>query len=161
MRRPPAWLRWLASFAVAAALLVGLIAFVDHNNGNGLAHESPKAAARLNREAELVVESDQAPHVAHLRVNTTAAVVAAIRRDMLSRIARGDAGAPLQHVRCHGYGSSGTDRGLHCVALAAGVNYPYEAVLDTGTRTVAFCKHDAPPVPSQNIPVSRRCRLPS
>lgn len=159
--QPPAWLRWLASFAVAAALLIGLIAFVSHNNGNGNANETPKGEARLNREAELVVKSDQAPHVVALHGATQAAVVQAIRTNMRSRIASGDAGAPLQRVSCRAYGSAGVKRGLHCTAVAANVNYPYEAVLDTATRTVAFCKHDAPPVPSQNIPVSVRCRLSS
>jgi hypothetical protein len=160
LRRPPLWLRWALSLGVAAVLAVGLIEWVSHHNGNLLAHESPKAAERANREAEIVVSQDQAPQRVTLAAGASqAAVTRAIRHAMTVRIGRGDAGAPLQQVRCQTIGTRGARTGYRCRATAAGVGYPYQAVLERRTRTLTFCKHDAPPVPSMNIPVSPRCRL--
>jgi hypothetical protein len=160
LRRPPMWARWTLSLGVAALLAVGLIVFVSHHNGNGLAQESPKATERLNREAEIVVSQDQAPHVVTLAAGTPqAAATRAIRHEMTARIAKGQAGAPLQHVRCTALKTRASATGYRCRATAAGVAYPYEAVLNRRTLTLTFCKHDAPPAPSMNIPVSRRCRL--
>jgi hypothetical protein len=160
LRRPPIWMRWALSLGVAAVLAVALILFVSHHNDNLLAHESPKAAERANRLAEIVVSQDQAPHRARLAAGASRGAVArAIRRDMTVRIAKGQAGAPLQGVRCTTVGTRASDTGYRCRATAAGVGYPYQAVLDRRTRALTFCKHDAPPVPSMNIPVSPRCRL--
>ena len=160
LRPPPMWARWALSFGVAALLAVGLIAFVSHHNGNGLATESPKAAERLNREAEIVVSQDQAPHVVRLAAGAPrAALTRAIRHEMTARIATGQADPPLQRVVCTETGHRQSATGYRCRAIAAGVVYPYQAVVDSAKRRVTFCKHDAPPVPSMNIPVSRRCVL--
>jgi hypothetical protein len=160
LRRPPMWVRWVLSLSVAALLAVALIVFVSHHNDNLLAHESPKAAERANRLAEIVVSQDQAPHRVTLAAGTLPVAVAhAIRHDMTVRIAKGQAVGPLQRVRCASAGTRASDTGYRCRATAAGVGYPYQAVLDRRTRTLTFCKHDAPPVPSMNIPVSPRCRL--
>ncbi len=160
LRRPPLWLRWVLSLAVAAALAVALIVFVSHHNDNLLAHESPKAAERANRLSEIVVSQDQAPHRVTLAAGSSRAAVAhAIGHDMTVRIASGRAVGPLQRVRCAAAGTRARDIGYRCRATAAGVGYPYQAVLDRRARTLTFCKHDAPPVPSMNIPVSPHCRL--
>ena len=154
------WVRWALSLGVAALLAVGLIVFVSHHNDNLLARESPKAAERANRLAAIVVSQDQAPHRVTLVAGTSrAAVVQAIRHAMTVRIATGGAVGPLQGVRCATAGTRASEIGYRCRATAAGVGYPYQAVLDRRTRTLTFCKNDAPPVPSMNIPVSRRCRL--
>jgi hypothetical protein len=160
LRRPPMWLRWVLSLAVAAALAVALIVFVSHHNDNLLAHESPKAAERANRLSEIVVSQDQAPRRVTLAAGSSRAAVArAIRHDMTVRIATGGAEEPLQRVRCATAGTRASEVGYRCRATAAGVGYPYQAVLERRTHTLTFCKHDAPPVPSMNIPVSPRCRL--
>ncbi len=160
LRRPPMWVRWTVSLGVAALLAVALIGFVNHHNGNGLANESPKATERANREAEIVVSQDQAPHVVTVAPGAAhAAVVHAIRQDMTTRIANGQAGSALQRVRCTRIAGRGADTGYRCRATAAGVGYPYDAVLNRSANRLTFCKHDAPPVPSMNIPVSRRCQL--
>jgi hypothetical protein len=160
LQRPPMWARWVLSFGVAALLAVGLIVFVNHHNGNGLARESPKATERANREAAIVVSQDQAPHLVRLAAGVSRAAVAeAIRHDMTVRIGKGQAGAPLQRVRCTTIGNRASATGYRCRATAAGVGYPYQAVADRATHQLTFCKHDAPPVPSMNIPVSRRCVL--
>lgn len=160
LQRPPMWARWVLSVGVAALLAVGLIVFVSHHNDSGLARESPKATERANREAEIVVSQDQAPHVVRLAAGVSRAAVAeAIRHDMTVRIGKGQAGAPLQRVRCTAIGNRASATGYRCRATAAGVGYPYQAVADRATQELTFCKHDAPPVPSMNIPVSRRCAL--
>jgi hypothetical protein len=159
LRRPPMWVRWALSLGVAALLAVALIEFVSRHNDNLLAHESPKAAERANRESEIVVSQDQAPHRVTLTDTSRAAVARAIRHDMTVRIAKGQAVGPLQHVHCVTAGTRASDTGYRCRATASGVGYPYQAVLDHRTRALTFCKHDAPPVPSMNIPVSPRCRL--
>jgi hypothetical protein len=160
LRRPPMWVRWALSLGVAALLVVGLIVFVSHHNDNLQANESPKAAERANRESEIVVSQDQAPHVVTIASRTPrAAVTGAIRHAMTVRIANGQAVAPLQHVSCRATVTRASATGYRCRATAAGVGYPYQAVLNRRTHALTFCKHDAPPVPSMNIPVSARCRL--
>lgn len=160
LRRPPMWVRWALSLGIAALAAVALVGFVSHHNDNLLAHESPKAAERANREAEIVVSQDQAPQVVTIAPGTPrAAVTRAIRHAVAVRIANGQAGAPLQHVSCQTTVTRARATGYRCRAIAAGVGYPYQAVLNRRTRTLTFCKHDAPPVPSMNIPVSPRCRV--
>lgn len=160
LRRPPMWVRWVLSLGVAALLAVALIVFVSHHNDNLLANESPEAAERANRESEIVVSQDQAPHVVTIAAGTPrTAVTRAIRDAMNARIANGLAGAPLQHVSCRTTVTRASATGYRCRATAAGVGYPYLAVLNRRTHALTFCKHDAPPAPSMNIPVSPRCRL--
>jgi hypothetical protein len=159
LRRPPMWVRWALSLGVAAALGVGLVVFVSHHNDNLPAGGRPKAEERANLESEIVVSQDQAPHVVTIAADTPRAVIQAIRHAMTVRIANGQAVGPLQHVRCTTTGTHAGATGYRCRATAAGVGYPYQAVLNRRTRTLTFCKHDAPPVPSMNIPVSPRCRL--
>ena len=48
------------------------------------------------------------------------------------------------------------DKGFGAV-VAGGVTYPFLGVADPRARRVTYCKRDQPPVPSDNIPVSRRC----
>jgi hypothetical protein len=159
-RRPPMWVRWALSLGVAAALAVGLVVFVSHNNDNLPAGGRPKAEEQANLESEIVVSQDQAPHVVKIAAGAPrAAVTQAIRHAMTVRIADDQAGAPLQQVSCRATGTRASATGYRCRATAAGVGYPYQAVLNRRTRTLTFCKHDAPPAPSMNIPVSPRCRL--
>jgi hypothetical protein len=153
------WARWVLSFGVAAALVVGLVVWVDHHNGNGLATQSPAALARANREADIVVAQDQVPHVIRLRsaANPQAAFVRAVRADMTQRINRGIIEGTLQHLTCNRHGGTHGTLGFSCAAIVQGVNYPYVGVVHVAARQLIYCKRDEPPVPSQNIPVSRRC----
>ncbi|MGO9956998.1 MAG: hypothetical protein ACLP50_13635 [Solirubrobacteraceae bacterium] len=153
----PLWARWALSFAVAAALLVSLVVFVDHNNNpNSLASQNPAAVVRANREAETLVAQDQAPRVAVAAtgLDPRAALERAVRADMTQRLQSGQIDGPLQSVRCAGHGSR---PGFSCAAMAASVNYDYLGVVDVHARRVTFCRRDPPPVPSENVPVSRRC----
>jgi len=159
--RPPLWARWVLSFAVAIVALVALIVFVDRHNNDNLATQSPKAVARANREAEIVVAQDQAPHVLALRSvsDPRAAFTRAVRNDMNYRINRGIIDGNLDHVRCSRNGRRGGTLSFNCVATADQVNYQYMGVVHLAARQLIYCKRDAPPVPSMNIPVSSRCDL--
>jgi hypothetical protein len=159
--RLPLWARWALALGIAAVLAVALVVYVDHHNTDSLAPESPTAAVRANREAEIVVAQDQAPHLARLSPMTTgqAGFADVIRADMNRRIASGQIGGPLRRVSCRGDGSSARQSGFSCTAAAGGFNYAFVGVLDDRARRVTYCKRDPPPVPSENIPVSRRCTL--
>jgi hypothetical protein len=159
-RRPPLWLRWALSLSVGAALILGLVLFVDHNNSDALAPESPAAEVRVNREDEIIVAQDQAPHGARVRSGTAplAAIERAVRAETAQAIAKGQLDGPLQRTRCTPTGSStATRRTFRCTVTASNVNYQFDGVVDIQARQLTYCKRDAPPVPSQNIPVSPRC----
>lgn len=152
----PLWARWALSIVVAIALLVGLVVFVDNNNANSVAPQNPAAVVRANREAETLVSQDQAPQVVTIATGTGGrdAVARAVRGDMTARINAGQIEGPLARVRCV---AAGGGSAYSCTAIAARVNYDYLGVADPTARRVTFCRRDPPPVPSVNIPVSRRC----
>ena len=59
--RPPLWLQWVASIVVAAAVIFGLVRFVQSNTDNQITTESPAGEVQADREAEILVGQDQAP----------------------------------------------------------------------------------------------------
>lgn len=146
-------------FGIAAALVVGLVVWVDHHNTDGLATQSPAALARANREATIVVAQDQAPHVIRLRsaAHPGAAFARTVRAEVNGLVDRGIIDGTLQHVACDRHGGGGDTLGFSCKAVVDGVNYPFVGVVHVTARQLVYCKRDEPPVPSQNIPVSRRC----
>lgn len=151
------WARWVLCVAVAALLLAGLVLFVDSNTTpDAVAPQNPSAVIRANREAETLVAQDQAPRVATVPAGAgaPAGVERAVRGDMTQRINAGQIEGPLDRVRCVG---AGARTAFSCTATAAGVNYDYLGVADLRARRVTFCRRDPPPVPSENVPVSRRC----
>ena len=157
--RPPLWARFALSIGAGVILLLALIVFVDHNNNNAEATQSPAAVARADREAEVVVSQDQAPHVAAVAAGVAArpAMVKAVRAAMTRMIDNGTIDGPLTRVACTGAGAHSGRLALRCTGVAAGVNYPFLGVVDLRARQLTYCKRDAPPVPSLSIPVSRRC----
>ncbi len=159
--RPPLWARWGLSLLVAAAAVVALIAFVHHNSNNSLAHVGTAAERRASREATVVVGQDQAPRTIRLAAGTAVGpqLVAAVRGDMGHRIATGNIDGPLQRVHCARTGGHASAVGYSCDAHANGVSYPFLAVATPTRHRAVYCKRDVPPVPSENIPVSRNCRL--
>jgi hypothetical protein len=158
--RPPLWARWVLSLGAGIIVLVALVLFVEHNSNNSQATQSPGAVARANREAAVVVAQDQAPHVVALNPGSSAraAVTRAIRADMTTMINNGIIEGPVSRAACAQTGGHSGRLAFSCTAVAAGVNYPFLGVVDTQGRQVTYCKRDEPPVPSMNIPVSRRCR---
>jgi len=158
--RPPLWLQWVLSLLVAAAVIFGLVRFVQSNTANQITTENASGEAQENREAEILVAEDQAPHTVRLPAHTVvaAAVNHAIRADMTTMIGQGSLDGPLQHSSCAASGSTGkAGQTFSCTVSAAGVSYPFVAVVDAHARTIVFCKRDPPPVPSQNVPLSPRC----
>ncbi len=160
-RRPSLRMRWALSLAIGVAVLVALVLFVEHNNNNSEASGNAHALARENHEAEVVIGEDQAPQMVRLTPGQSvrAAAVAAVGGDMRHRIAIGNLNGPWQGVRCTQGAVRGARRAVSCTARAADVRYPFVGVVNTDTRTLVYCKQDLPPIPSENIPVSARCRL--
>jgi hypothetical protein len=158
--RPPLWARWVISLGAGLILLLALILFVEHNSNNSEATQSPSAVVRANREAEVVVSQDQAPHVAVVPAGAgaQAAIARAVRSDMTKLIVGAIVDGPLTRVGCTRAGTHAGQPAFRCTAVAAGVNYPFLGVVDLATRRVTYCKRDVPPTPSLNIPVSPRCR---
>jgi hypothetical protein len=158
--RPPLWARWVLSLGAGLIVLVALVLFVEHNSNNSEATQNPAAVARANRQAEIVVAQDQAPHAVALRpgARPRAAITRAVRADMNTMINNGIIEGPVSRTACAQTGGHGGRLAFSCSAVAAGVTYPFLGVVDTEGRQVTYCKRDAPPVPSMNIPVSRRCR---
>ncbi|HEY2321208.1 MAG TPA: hypothetical protein VGH67_23060 [Solirubrobacteraceae bacterium] len=153
------WAKWVLSFGAAAILLVALIIYVDHHNTDSPPSQNLAAQSRANREAELVVARDQAPHVIRLAsgLSAQAGMTRTVRAAMSGLIDKGIVEGPLQHVRCTPHRAGGR-LGLSCVATANDVNYDFVGVADPPARRLTYCKRDEPPVPSMNIPVSARCQ---
>jgi hypothetical protein len=153
-------LKWVLSIVVAVAALVALVRFVQSNTANQITTESPAGAEQANREAEILVAEDQAPHTARLRGHTApaAALNRAIRADMARMIAQGSLDGPLQRSSCAPTGAPGkAGQRFSCAVSAAGVSYPFVGVVDARARTIVYCKRDPPPVPSQNVPLTPQC----
>ena len=64
---------------------------------------------------------------------------------------------PLIRVTCTGTGTHAGRPAFRCSAVADGISYPFFGVVNLRARRVTYCKRDAPPVPSLNIPLNRRC----
>jgi hypothetical protein len=158
---PALWMRWAISIVVGAAVVVALIAFVDHNNNNSEAKGSTNSLEREYRYAQAVIGAEQAPHIVAVVRGQAAGVAfaAAVRADMRHRIKTGNVSGRLQRVRCHAAGSQAGRVAYRCVAVAGNVNYPYVGVFTKATKHVTYCQRDAPPIPTERIPVSARCTL--
>jgi hypothetical protein len=158
--RIPLLVRWGICLLIGVAVVVALVAFVSHNNGNGLAHISAKNSAREARQAQIIIGQDQAPRTVHVRGHdAVAALVAGVRHDMRRRIATGNLDGPLRSVRCGRSGARGGRIGYHCLAEADGVRYPFLAIFTPAAHRAAYCKKDFAPQEGENIPVSARCLL--
>jgi hypothetical protein len=159
--RLPIWQRFALAASIAVALLVALVLYVDRHNTNSPPSTNPAGEVSANREAEILVAQDQAPHVVGLAfgLRAQAALTRAIRADMTRRISTGALEGPLQRVQCRASGpAKGPRRAFSCNVLAGSVGYPFLGVADLRTRQVTYCKRDPPPAPSDNVPVSPRCR---
>jgi hypothetical protein len=148
------------SIAVAIGAVVWLVRFVDDNSNNEPANENPAAAAQANKEAEIIVSQDQAPHIVALAtgIKPRLALERAVSAEMTGMIAHGELDGPLQRTSCATAPSREKLRlAFNCTVIASNVHYPFVGVVDVKTRQITFCKRDPPPVPAENIPVSARC----
>jgi hypothetical protein len=159
----PLWSRWLLSVIVAIGVLVLIVVFVQSHNSDAPENGTPAQQARANHEGEIVVEEDQAPHVARFAAGLApaTAITRVVRAYVAGQVARGTLDGPLQHSSCKAVGAHrpGGSLPFSCTVQAASVTYPFLGVVDVRDNRVTYCKHDPPPVPSENIPVSRRCRV--
>jgi hypothetical protein len=156
----PLWLRFALSLGVVVILGVALVLFVEDNGPDTPASSDPAAVVRANREAEILVSQDQAPHVVRLSGRGTPAkeLEHAVRSDIADLISTGQISGPLGRVACTPTAArASARRGFRCSVVADQVSYPFLGVVDTRTRRIIYCKRDPPPVPSENVPVSSRC----
>lgn len=159
---PPIWVRMVLALGVAAALLIALVRFVQANSGNTQPIVSPANANQEASEAAIVITQDQAPVTVRLRAGAVPqmAITDAVRTDIAARIAHRQLDGPLRRVSCRQTRTGRGGRiGFSCTAVADGIGYPFLGVADVRTRSLSYCKRDPAPVPSQEIPVSGRCRV--
>jgi len=162
-RERPLWARWvltLVGFAVVGTIAV--IVFTNENGkDDGPQPESPAEVREANRESQLVVEQDQAPHTVRLAVGASAqaALTRAIADNMRARIARREIDGPMEGARCapSGSGESATTQGFRCTVTAAHVGYPFAGVVDHRTGAITWCKRDPAPSAQTAVPLSPRC----
>ncbi len=162
-RHPPLWARWLLTiFAFAVLILAAMIVIHDNSEGTSSPTKSEREAeVEANREGNVVIEEDQAPHTAPLRGGAPPliALERVIAGDARGRVQAGNLTAPFQGVHCKAKGAVGPNQTFSCTVHAAGVAYPYLAVFDKRTRQFTWCKVDPPPVSgAPEVPVSARCR---
>ena len=158
------WLQWLLPFAVATAVVIALVEFVNHQTNNVpaiAAVSSPKAIAEENREDTILVREQQAPHVVKLTPGQSPAqgIHAAVVRYMTHQISIGSMDGPIRSSSCRAAGGTSSRQSFHCqvTASAQRVTYPFYGVVAPASGVITYCQRVAPPVPSMNVPVSRRC----
>lgn len=158
--RPPLRLQWVLSIVVVVAAIVALVRFVHSNTASQLTTESAAGLAQENRESEILVAQDQAPHTVRLPAHTAAATAVnrAVRADMTRLIHERTLDGPLQHSSCAPTGPARKPgRTFSCTVSAAGISYPFVGVVNVRARTIVICKRDPAPVASQNVPLSPDC----
>lgn len=162
VRHTPLWARWLLTILAFVVLILVGRGFVHNGEGaSGPTSAERRAESEANREGDIVVEEDQAPHTAPLGsgVSTRVALEHAIAADVHNRIQSGELTGPFQGVRCTTSGSPhGGRQAFHCTVRSASIAYPFLAVLDQSTHQLTWCKVDPPANGATAIPVSPRCR---
>lgn len=155
----PLWLRWFLSVVVAAVVLILVVRFVQSHNSTVTASQTPSGLARANAESTVVVKQDQAPHVAGLKpgLSPVSGVASAVKADIDDSVNQGFINGPIQSSKCKSLSPHGHTLRFSCTVVAANISYPFLGVVDPSAHRITYCKKDEPPVPSQNIPVSRRC----
>ncbi len=157
------WLQWLLPFSIAALVVVALVVFVHHqtNDVPQIANVTSKSAiVEQNREDTLIVQQQQAPHVVKLRVGQPGEVGlrAAVVKYINSQVSHGAMPGPVKSSVCRTLTGGTTARQLfRCDVTAADVTYPFDGVVEPAASAITYCQRVAPPVPSMNIPVSKRC----
>ena len=156
----PLWVRFTISSTIAVVLLVALVVFVNGHNTNSPALTNATTAVQANREAEVLIAQDQAPHTARLSAVAAPAsgLLRVLRAYVSGQIARGAISGPLQRGTCQPTSPPGqTRRAYSCTVLTGSVEYHFVAAVDHGSHRVIYCKRDPPPAPSDVVPVSPRC----
>jgi hypothetical protein len=149
----------LLSVLVAVVVLVVVVRFVQSHNSDATASQTATGLARANAESTVVVKQDQAPHVAKLKpgLSPEAGIARAVKADIASSVNQGFINGPIEHAGCRALAPHAAR--FSCTVVAANISYPFLGVVDVSAGRITYCKKDQPPVPSQNIPVSRRCTV--
>lgn len=163
-RSLPLWLQWFLPFAVGGAAVLALVLFVQ-SASNAPAEDnynSPAAVREQYREDNILVRQQQAPRHATLAAGQSAAagVRAAVVGYMTRQINGGFMDGPIKRASCTPVaGGTSTRLVFHCdvTASALTVTYPFDGVVETRARAITYCQRITPPLPSMNVPVSRRC----
>jgi hypothetical protein len=162
LRRTPLWARWvLTILAFIVLILVGRGVLHKSEVSSGPTSAERQAEAEANREGNIVVEEDQAPHTAplHSGVPTRAALERAIAADARNRVQTSELSGPFQSVRCAATGSTQAARqAFHCTVRSAGIAYTFLAVLNAPAHQLTWCKVDPPANGATPVPLSPRCR---
>jgi hypothetical protein len=161
-RSLPLWLQWVLPFAVAAAVVVALILWVNHENSSvpqTALVTNPNAVKEQNREDTILVKQQQAPHDAKLNAGTSAVdgLRASISAWMTHEISIGAMNGPIKSLSCSTTAASSAARLVYSCDLkaSAALTYPFDGVVQKDAIT--WCQRVTPPVPSMNVPVSKRC----
>jgi hypothetical protein len=152
-RHPPLWARWLLSILGFAAL-IALISIAVRGQG-GPSQPDRSAEVEADREGQIVIAQDQAPHNAtlHAGIHARVALELAITADVRDRIRNGQLAGDLQSVRCRPARSPHAGRRAYrCTARVANIAYPFLGAADEHARSLTWCKRDPPP--SSNAPLA-------
>jgi len=164
LRALPLWSRWLLTILVYACVVVAVLLLIHDLNSNSQASRSEAAAeAEANREGQIAIEEDEAPHTAPLRAHAgaQAALTGAVTADVQARIRHNQLTGPLQRVRCASAGGAVAGRRpFRCTVTSAGLQYTFLGVADQRDQQLTWCKVDPPPSANAplEVPVSPRCR---
>jgi hypothetical protein len=145
----PLWQRYAVSGVIAVALLTGMVIFVaGHNTDSGPTNINPTATVQANREAEILVEQDQAPRTVRLPSGLVPvrALESVIHAHVSAQVKDGALSGPLTPARCHPTGAhTPTAVGFSCEIEAGSVNYPFLAAVDTAAGGGSQWKRGPPP----------------
>ena len=164
-RELPLWLQWVLPFGVAVAVVVALILIVNYETNDVPAvanYNSAGAVAEQHREDTILVQQQQAPHHAALKhaESPAAGLRGSIVAWMSHQIAIGSIDGPIKNSSCRPAAGGGHGRLVfRCdlTASAQNVTYPFDGVVQRSAGAITWCQRVAPPIPSMNVPVSRRC----
>jgi hypothetical protein len=121
---------------------------------------SKSALIEENREDTDLVRQQQAPHVAKLApgVAPSDGLRAAVVGYMHYEVNHGVMDGPVKSSSCHPVsGGTAARLVLHCDVTASDVTYPFYGVVQPSAKQITYCQRVAPPIPSLNIPVVKRC----
>jgi len=149
-------------FGFGTALVIAVVLFVHHSNDVPLIAKvtNPQAIAEQNREDNIIVRQQQAPHVVKLKPGVTPSdgLRAAVVGYMTYQINQGAMDGPIKRASCRSVaGGTGVRQVLRCDVTASDVTYPFDGVVQPAAGVITYCQRVQPPLPSMNIPVSKRC----
>jgi hypothetical protein len=155
-------LQWVLPFGVGTALVVGVVLYVNHANHMPQIDPvtNPTAIAEQNREDHIIVVQQQAPHVVKLKPGVTASdgLRAAVVGYMTDQISDGAMDGPIKRASCRSVtGGTSARQVLRCDVTTSDLTYPFDGVVQPAAGVITYCQRVQPPVPSMNIPVSKRC----